>query len=614
MNIVFLIGNGFDLNIGLDTSYPKFYEWYDKISSSNESIRSFKQALNEEKNNNQKLWKDLELFIGEKSSLYNNPADYIDTIEDVINKLREFILIQDNRFDNCKDEAVNILKNDLIDPGSHLAPRSRKTYTSFYDRWNGLLYSVNIITFNYTHVLEKILGDKMPVNLGKNKNGSNVTLNSIKHIHGSVDRTILAGVDNVDQISNEKFRDNNKVKCKIVKPTANYSTELLVDEECASIISQANLICIFGCSLGPTDETWWRLVKKRIRSDKSNTLLLILDYDSERYNLQSRENDRGVLKEEVIEKFISKDNEFGDIKNNILVGLNVPIFNIKDKCVILPKETNQIVATNNELNEGDSFWDKLLRYDTISREEYDIMFKRVEQAFRSNIIPSSFVDFIYAIIRLAEIDANITPLSKDLKKHIKTNLRSEFDKLPNLEALNDQVISFHSIVGQSGIMKANNTFMNEIMDYFNEMVVDMRKTKKGLLVEELDNINNDSVNKLKYLLNEPSYDGPIYMYFPVFDKVNVDSFVESVLKLSNKSRKTLSWFFENKYLLRYRFNDDKYSEFSVEIDNLNLIIKKIEDKINQYSSVDRVSITNLLMVLRLAVNRCEGNKEVLMKV
>ena len=40
MNIVFLIGNGFDLNLGLKTRYRNFYDYYVALPKKNGAVRN----------------------------------------------------------------------------------------------------------------------------------------------------------------------------------------------------------------------------------------------------------------------------------------------------------------------------------------------------------------------------------------------------------------------------------------------------------------------------------------------------------------------------------------------------------------------------------------------
>lgn len=57
MNITFLVGNGFDLNLGLRTSYETFYKYYIKKEPHDLIAKFIKDDY--------RLWADLELGLGE---------------------------------------------------------------------------------------------------------------------------------------------------------------------------------------------------------------------------------------------------------------------------------------------------------------------------------------------------------------------------------------------------------------------------------------------------------------------------------------------------------------------------------------------------------------------
>jgi len=64
----------------------------------------------------------------------------------------------------------------------------------------------------------------------------------------------------------------------LLKPQANEGRGTLVDEECLSLIAGADVICLFGLSLGPTDQMWWTAIKKRFL-DNLEVILLYFHYD-----------------------------------------------------------------------------------------------------------------------------------------------------------------------------------------------------------------------------------------------------------------------------------------------------------------------------------------------
>ena len=45
MDITFMIGNGFDVDKGIESSYAKFYEWYCDQSSNIKHIEAFRKPL-----------------------------------------------------------------------------------------------------------------------------------------------------------------------------------------------------------------------------------------------------------------------------------------------------------------------------------------------------------------------------------------------------------------------------------------------------------------------------------------------------------------------------------------------------------------------------------------
>lgn len=45
MQILYIIGNGFDLNLGLKTSYKDFYDHYKSVDSSKNSINNLKKNI-----------------------------------------------------------------------------------------------------------------------------------------------------------------------------------------------------------------------------------------------------------------------------------------------------------------------------------------------------------------------------------------------------------------------------------------------------------------------------------------------------------------------------------------------------------------------------------------
>ena len=65
MNITFLVGNGFDRNLGLNTAYSDFIRYYKTLETDDEDIKRFRKHIKE----NEELWSDAELEIGRYTDL-----------------------------------------------------------------------------------------------------------------------------------------------------------------------------------------------------------------------------------------------------------------------------------------------------------------------------------------------------------------------------------------------------------------------------------------------------------------------------------------------------------------------------------------------------------------
>ena len=104
MQVTFLIGNGFDLGIGLKTAYSDFYRVYcAETQKDDENLRNFKSAIQLKS----ETWSDFENAFGKYSSELNDTAVYLELFENFVNSFISYIRNEEQRFDESKlDNAV----------------------------------------------------------------------------------------------------------------------------------------------------------------------------------------------------------------------------------------------------------------------------------------------------------------------------------------------------------------------------------------------------------------------------------------------------------------------------------------------------------------------------
>ncbi len=290
MNILYLIGNGFDLRLGLPTRYADFLKYYERqtpklgadLSLQEETIKKYKKRffaeMAEREGRGEEQWKDLEIALGEFTTAFGDDADgFCDFYEDM-NRFLEAYLSQYNSFEPTPEE-VEKFREDLIYPYRYLKQKEEKKLRTLTI---AQAWYIDVISFNYTSSFECLCQDALLVgerNYPEGYSGHSVIYQGVKHVHGSLgEGGILLGVDHGEQIANEQYRKNDDVADLLLKPQANEGRGTLVDEECLSLITGADVICLFGLSLGPTDQMWWTAIKKRFL-DNPGVILLYFHYD-----------------------------------------------------------------------------------------------------------------------------------------------------------------------------------------------------------------------------------------------------------------------------------------------------------------------------------------------
>ena len=254
MNIVHVIGNGFDLNQGLPTSYAHFYEYYFQLRPQkldSESVLKLRGKLRERLYDEQTdRWADLEKTLGELTTEFKSDAEFEEAYLDIYRHLLEYLkAVYDNSEVAKFDKLEETIYRDLAMPWKHLVLRERIELESSLPLEDS---HVSIINFNYTNTLDRLCD--LPKSIGKNM--------------GRYDnRSTLLGVDNANQIMNENFRSDETVQNYLIKPQTNTGLGNMVDSRCAELIRHARIICIYGMSIGETDITWWKEIGNRLMKD-----------------------------------------------------------------------------------------------------------------------------------------------------------------------------------------------------------------------------------------------------------------------------------------------------------------------------------------------------------
>ena len=269
MKILYIIGNGLDIALKMKTSYQDFFTYYLALSSIDKDILAMKEDIESHK---YETWADLEIGLGLYSSKCANKDVFLKCLTDIKVNLKEYLQKESQKIYDYRISSMA----SLINPGQFLEPEPRVRYNSFCNH-KVIDTHIDIITFNYTNTLEYLLGFKdYPLRLSTSSPPA--ILHSIQHVHGTLDNMMVMGVNDSSQISNTTFNSDLDVLEDFVKPEFNDACMNNRNSICESMIMDADIIVLYGSSLGLSDTKWWKLIGKRMGSDYY-PLLMYLPYD-----------------------------------------------------------------------------------------------------------------------------------------------------------------------------------------------------------------------------------------------------------------------------------------------------------------------------------------------
>lgn len=270
MNITFLIGNGFDLRLGLKTSFSDFYEVYIKLNESNPDpiIKEFCTVLKNDcdKNGRYQNWSDFET---EFPKYVKSKEDISRILGDFSQKFYMYLKEQENNIIPISNNMADNFMNFVLESYKKIEfPSELKIIGNLIKDSSEFTY--NFVNFNYTNTLQILKDSIDDFHFDNNILSSDI---SELHIHGSINESIIIGIDNVSQLSFDSSREYDIgrycVKSEINDLMGNDNEELF-----SKIINQSDLIYIYGLSLGESDRSRRDLIRKWFISNDAHFLVV----------------------------------------------------------------------------------------------------------------------------------------------------------------------------------------------------------------------------------------------------------------------------------------------------------------------------------------------------
>lgn len=288
MNITFLIGNGFDLNLGLDTRYSDFLEVYKNTDSNGDKkLEYFKNSVLKD----DKLWSNAEIAFGKSTEKFKkdgyNAEEFCDCHENFCVELAKYLLEQEQRLNYTKlnDLLCKGLISGLLNYKKGFREEEAEAITSPENSFAGGK-SFNFINFNYTQTLDLcVYGVKqkkgsLGTRVHSRTNYENV-IGNLLHIHGTVHKDMVLGVNDTSQIADMSLFDgyDDEYISEIIKPRTNAVNQENIETKVDALLNSSDVIYVYGMSIGATDCLWWNKICELMKK-KKNLHLIVHAFDA----------------------------------------------------------------------------------------------------------------------------------------------------------------------------------------------------------------------------------------------------------------------------------------------------------------------------------------------
>lgn len=349
VKIVYMIGNGFDINLGLDTCADGIVRAYgedvDKRAAEDggqvpPAVSLLRKNIAEK---GIRQWSSFETQLGVYTGELEVENDPADSFKVAFDDFRGFLVrkleVEEKRADKTlfDGEAVRRFYEGTIGfLADGLRLNDSGNLSVFTDK--PVVWDFSFLTFNYTHPLDylvEVLNADESISKKHLYSGRSYTCGyqSPIHVHGLLEDGdgIIVGVNDESQVKGVSCRGDEDLLNRFVKPKLNGRLGTLRDDKAIRAIQDADLICIYGMSLGETDRAWWHEVARSVSNPNKDTRLVIACLLEEMSS--AKPESRPDRADEILDSFVSlsglKDDDLIErLEQRTMISFNSKAFDL----------------------------------------------------------------------------------------------------------------------------------------------------------------------------------------------------------------------------------------------------------------------------------------------
>ena len=326
MRYVIMIGNGFDIGLGLRTAYSDFIDEYKNspttLPMGLHGINDPEGVLKAHIRRDPQTWADAERAFAELrfSELFKGCTNIRRCILDVFasftSALNNYLAKQEysrehNRVTRNVSELFfqHMMQSVFMGMPEWLRMHELDRLVDT----NGIQQMLNYcscINFNYTGTFDNLLGSLGHYSIRQRafrieilNRKTPFVLERLVHVHGSnKERNSIFGVSDSQQITDFVAREMAETIGFLVKDCTDREKSAGNYDLATDILNNADRVVLFGLSIGNSDKYWWRLLLERVRTVK-DFRVFVFPFSKKPEKIKD-ENDYFMLQYEWRTKFI----------------------------------------------------------------------------------------------------------------------------------------------------------------------------------------------------------------------------------------------------------------------------------------------------------------------
>ncbi|MDI6498924.1 AbiH family protein [Leuconostoc suionicum] len=314
VKIAYLIGNGFDIHLGLPSKYSQFYQWLHEVFKNHINDSKYKTLMNRKNDLVQELIMAFELKTNGEKNNFNSTDLWSDFEEELKNRIHQLSENEDANFkvgqlvknlqdinalmtfylkdklktiEKVNEFSANTVENSLSKPINQLESEQLNLLKSLIrneiesHNYKANNHLINFIDFNYTPLLEQYLAGSSSIVINEisdifSSSYKNMKLSDkIEYPNGNFNDTPELGIGTKDDLPDNlhltKIQTNYLVKEAFARRRMDGRVTRI-----KKIIEEADIIIFYGLSLGQSDDLYISTVVSSLMSNPNKFVIIIM--------------------------------------------------------------------------------------------------------------------------------------------------------------------------------------------------------------------------------------------------------------------------------------------------------------------------------------------------